>query len=179
LAPGVGQRHRDEEIFTQNFYKYSWIVLGGVCLLFALPHRVWKYVEGGKTHQLCQGLNAENEEARNTNVTKTVQILASKEVGTSSYLTKYFMMSWWSALNPLVALVIIDSSMSGKFKFLGYHFFLDAANDGKINDFYLLFPLGAKCSVSAYGPSGQLQVFDSLCDLPINHLNRAVFPTLW
>lgn len=43
----------------------------------------------------------------------------------------------------------------------------------------LVFPKRAKCTFTAFGPSGSGQLHDALCLLPLNVLNEKVFAIIW
>ena len=43
----------------------------------------------------------------------------------------------------------------------------------------IVFPKMSKCSLYLYGPSGDMQLFDGICVLPINMLHDKIFIVLW
>ena len=91
---------------------------------------------------------------------------------------KYFMCELLAFLNLLLQAYLLDVFFYGKFLSLGL-FFKTYYNSEILSDPIRLFPLVTICSFRRYGPSGNIDIIDSLCVLPINALNGKIFLCLW
>jgi len=126
ISPGVGQDKYPEFVFRHKFYKYIWMLWISLCILMAMPSKIWRFIENKKTEQLCNGLldgNKCSAEEFLPFVKDCANQLRAKQKYTSMYLTKYLLCMTWTVLNPALAFVILDLMMDGKFRYLGIQIF--------------------------------------------------------
>ncbi|XP_014260061.1 innexin inx2-like [Cimex lectularius] len=171
----------------QKYHKYyQWfsLVLLLLSSLCYLPVYLWNRLERGKLELLILGLDSDA-------ITESVKNARKKNL--LHYLIKnlhthkmYALVFFCCEVGVLFLIGAQRSFMNSFFEeelFMFYYkIVLDLIIGSKTtrsNMLSELFPKLTKCTFRMHGPTGELQVFNSLCLLPVNIVAEKVFTALW
>merc|ERR1719483_19746 len=181
---GVGPYNPYKDYIEVKAY-YQWVpfMLFLQCIMFYIPHIIYKTSEEGKVKNLLGSLRlfVLNKETRQ---------------GEQSTLAKYFVETmgihdgWAARLLCAHSLYLVNVVGQIFFTdcFLGYEFstygvraasFLEQDTHERTDPMARVFPRVTKCTFHKYGPSGSIQRHDAQCVLPINNLNEKIYVFLW
>lgn len=78
--------------------------------------------------------------------------------------------------------MLMNAFLNGQFMSYGRDMFATAFGtdlEDRTDPMDLVFPKMTKCDFYLYGASGTIQLFDSLCLLPVNIINEKIYVLLW
>jgi len=182
--PGVGTFNpKVDDISYKGYYQWVPMVLFLQAIMFYVPHLLLKVWEGGKVANVICGLNQlvmDRDDRRGKQV-----ILANYFVNNLNshnvWAVKMFLCKVLSLANVVFNIYLIDVFLDGQFRTYGLRVasLLDEDPLTRIDPLSQVFPRMTKCTFKKFGPSGTLQIHDSLCVLPINIINEKIFVFLW
>lgn len=98
-----------------------------------------------------------------------------------SYTMRYFFCEALCLVNIVLQLYLMNNFFDGEFFTYGLRVmnFSDDLQEDRFDPMVYVFPRVTKCTFRMYGPSGTLQVKDSICILPLNIVNEKTYIFLW
>lgn len=194
--PGIGPSLSEEPIIRHAYYQWVPFVLFGQALIFYLPHLLWKTWEGGKIKNLVNGLRmtklskyTEKEmKLNNFNIPSKDTAIKQITLIKSTFYNRLKLNIFWGPkliiceilnfLNILLQIYLTNKFLGGLFYNLG-HNVMDEKWNPKIDTLDIIFPKVTKCHFYKYGPSGTLQLHDTLCVMALNVINEKIYTFLW
>jgi len=182
--PGVDKRNPEDEIIHHAYYQWVWVVLLVQAIIFYLPYFIWKRTEHGLVRKLVTGLTGPVVEPveRERRISDLGSYLCKSMHQHTYRFVIYIITELLNLLNAVTQIVLIDRFLGGKFAGYGLEVigFKDWADFPLQYDPMMeVFPRMTKCTFHQFGPSGDLQRYDTLCVMPINIVNEKVFLFLW
>lgn len=202
VAPGVGITYQDAPKKYQYYYQWLSIILLVQACLFYLPRYVWKMWEGHVLESLLPAAdNPSNADAKVESASEPVnnnQSCGSKTPPYSPQLVKFFLYNSYrrkafmskflicellNVTNVIAQLLLINYIFSDCFLLYGYNvirfFFSSDQREFYISPMDEIFPKLAKCTFHKFGPSGTVEVVDSLCLLGWNIIFEKIYFMIW
>ncbi|XP_055841959.1 innexin inx7 [Episyrphus balteatus] len=197
FQPGIGPYHFEEEPIKRHAY-YQWVpfVLFGQALCFLVPHFCWKKWEGGRVKQLVLGFkmaglsryihqklkfgeteipSMEDTEQRVQDIRREIKYRMRLN---SQWGIHLMMAEWMNLFNIVLQIWWTDVFLSGQFYSLGFKVLSENWNN-KMDILDVVFPKVTKCHFNKFGPSGSMQVHDTLCVMALNIINEKIYTILW
>ncbi|EEC05226.1 innexin shaking-B [Ixodes scapularis] len=187
VYPGVGNsmHHMNHEDFQYHKY-YQWVglLLFLQALFFYVPRWLWKALEGGHLKVLVRNLEFDivDSETKREKKELLVEYLISHLRQQDTYAWKYFVCEALALLNVVGQLFLIDRFLGGEFMTYGLEvirFVSQDPDDERLDPMIRVFPRVAKCQFHKFGPSGNVEIHDAVCVLPLNIVNEKIYVFLW
>lgn len=181
--PGVGPDLLTVDKRTHSYYQWVPFVLFFQGVLFYLPHWIWKTQEDGIIGRLTEGgrgCQLENEEENDKRLLLSDYL--NKTIGTHGYLgVTHVTCELLNLVNAMGNIYLIDLFLGGTFFDYGWKVFQNMESDQlKRQDRMIeIFPRVTKCRFDRFGPSGDIQIHDAICILPLNILNEKIYVFAW
>ncbi|XP_056644891.1 innexin inx2-like [Diorhabda carinulata] len=182
VLPGLGIQRNDypnDEPPTsrQTYYQWICLIFGVQAVLFYLPRYLWKACEAGRLKELIGefGGAITSDKWNQMEKDKIVKHILDGTYVHNVYTFRYCFCEVLNLVNVILNICFMDWLITGQFSAYG----IARATFKQVNPMDKVFPKIAKCSYYRYGPSGDQQLFDALCILPLNVLNEKVFLILW
>uniref|UniRef100_A0A2P2I4A3 Innexin n=1 Tax=Hirondellea gigas TaxID=1518452 RepID=A0A2P2I4A3_9CRUS len=181
---GIGPQLEDDELVYHAYYQWVPLVLFLQAMLFYIPRFIWKQAEGGLFDVILGGLNEPllgNKEKR----LKKHRILCDYMLKNMRMHTAW---AWRFFACEMLAFVIVVGNIFFTDYFLGGTFltygtdvinFVDMDAEDRIDPMTRLFPTVAKCNFRAFGPSGTVEVYDTMCILAVNIITQKIYILIW
>ncbi|XP_069702372.1 innexin inx7-like [Periplaneta americana] len=190
--PGIGPYDEKEEVTHHAYYQWVPIVLFFQAVLFYLPHYIWTRWEGNAMSNIVSSLEYMymsylDEDVNVGNFTipskkkKEVLLNQVKEV----FMGRRHFNKIWArhfVACELLNVFVLGSQIYFINYFLGGSFFMLGPNflsSDQVSVLDMVFPKITKCTFKFHGPSGTIQIHDSLCVLAMNVINEKVYVLLW
>ncbi|CAG9827683.1 unnamed protein product [Diabrotica balteata] len=168
---------KDSPTSRQTYYQWICLIFGFQAVLFYLPRYLWKACEAGRLKELVGEFGGPLVSDK-WNPTERDKLMANFLGSTyihNMYTFRYCFCEVLNMLNVIANIYFMDWLVTGEFSAYG----INHATYKTINPMNRVFPKIAKCTYYKYGPSGDVQLLDALCILPLNVLNEKVFLILW
>jgi len=170
-------RRPKDEILETTYYQWVPIVLFFQSMAFYLTHYIWKSWEGGKQKNIVNNLfktvYKKQDVLKHQNT--LIEYLVLHRGDHNSYAFRYFICEILNVVHVYVQFAFINWFIGGNYWSYG----LDVLADMVPDPMRKMFPTMTKCRYHKFGPSGDVQKYDSLCILPINILNEKLYLILW
>jgi len=177
VSTGIGGGVEDGTVF-HNYYQWVGLLFAIQAALFYLPWGLWKMVEGGKVGKLLAKVS--RDPLTETPVTEQVaslgDFLLSHGGWFNSSAVKLLFYQALSLLLTVSQLYAMDLVLGNEFLNLGSNI-LDL--ELLTRNLTKVFPIVVKCSMTYFGPSGNLVNNSGLCTLPVNIINEKLYLVLW
>ncbi|XP_065580102.1 innexin inx2-like [Artemia franciscana] len=177
---GIGTIDEEEPVY-HNYYQWvSFILLLQACFFYA-PHYLWKTFENGKVKSLIDGLTSQSLSSINPEteekILHLVDYLYNTRSGHKFFGLKYIICESLYFVNIVLQIVVNEWFLGGGFVTLGFRAlsFLNMDPEVRTDPLYIIFPRMTKCTFKRFGPSGTIQIHDSLCLLAINIINEKIY----
>lgn len=182
--PGVDKYKHDDKKIYHAYYQWVCFVLFLQALLFYIPRYFWKMFEGGRVRAMVLNLNRPiiSEENKHDNVNLlTNYVVASFGKGNNSYAIDYMIAELLNVVNVIGQMYLMDSFLGGSFSTYGADIlkFSEWDQSVRYDPMIRVFPRLTKCTFHRYGSSGDVQLHDAMCILPINIINEKIYVFLW
>lgn len=181
VMPGIEKKDRQDEILPHQYYQWVCFVLFLQALAFYFPHLLWKRWEKGQVRRLVADLNKAllDDGKKTKSATSLVQFLVSRKGQFNSYALGYFFCEILNFVHVLFEFYITNLFLGGNFIAYGWQaLFFDGSAD-EINPLTRVFPKMTKCNFNHYGSSGDVQIYDNYCLLPLNIINEKIYIAFW
>ncbi|KAL4708713.1 hypothetical protein ACJJTC_017392 [Scirpophaga incertulas] len=189
--PGIGPLSVDDEELKHTYYQWVCFVLLGQSVMFYTPRYLWKIWEGGRLKVLVSDLRSPlvSKDWPNFRRRELVSYLGYTNIYTHNmYALRYAFCEILNLANVVGQIFLLDMFLSGAFRNYGAAvaaFTHTPRLPSNMVDFVAVnpmdqyFPKLTKCWFRNFGPSGDLQLKDRLCVLPLNIVNEKIFVILW
>lgn len=97
------------------------------------------------------------------------------------YVAKYWICEFMCLVNIVFQIYGMNKFFGGEFFMYGLQVIgmTSIHQDNRLDPMVYIFPKVTKCTFHKYGPSGTIQIHDSLCILPLNMINEKTYIFLW
>uniref|UniRef100_T1J6W8 Innexin n=1 Tax=Strigamia maritima TaxID=126957 RepID=T1J6W8_STRMM len=181
--PGVSTVKQGDTVFYHTYYQWVWLVLTLQAAMFYLSRYIWKKIENGRMSCLVSGLTEPlcEKQSINGKVTLLSQYVLRNWNQLNKWAYGYFFCEVLNFVNVIGQIFIIDKFLGGTFTTYGsrvlQYGFLD--QEYRNDTMVAIFPRLTKCTFRAFGPSGNFQIHDAICVLPLNIINEKIYVFLW
>ena len=203
---GVTKTERWKDKFFLTHYQWIPFAMLFQCALFYVPRSYWKSAEKGAIKSFVKALNAIHPGIPKNIASKTLNAIAEDFMDYKRKNNRLLLAYWFAEFLNIVLVVVqfafTTILLKGKFLYYGPEvlsrlihldctkliprkFWLSLPFAKPWADSYReylieqLFPLKAKCILSDFGHSGDIQLVDTVCYLNHNKFYRWVFFFLW
>lgn len=183
--PGVTAERSDvnDKRFL-SYYPWVSLVLFLQALCFVLPNYLWKTILGDNISSLMQhNLKSSGSESvqRNIELDRLAKEWSNSRGAYGHLAVAYLACEALNLVNVVGQMFLIDRFLGHTFWTFGSDIIENSMMPAEVRVDVLseVFPKMSKCSYWKYGPSGQIDQLDTLCNLPINFLNEKVYIVLW
>lgn len=178
LYPGIALEVRPEGRFRYVPY-YPWVNLFFIVLaiLFFLPHLMWKICEGGLLTNLTSKVNDKSvtETERKAAIAEIAKYMLATRGGHFLYTGTYVLSEIFNWLIGVLSTVCLVNFFNVEMSLSTPDFSMETWDDF----FAYNFPLMGTCTYKRLGPSGNVQLHNNLCHLPLNNLYGYMFLFLY
>lgn len=183
VYPGVDKRNPGDEAVYHAYYQWVCFVLLFQAALFYFPRLVWRAWEGGRIKHLLQKLNSPVLACaeKKTCCDQLVRYFRCNMRHHSTYAYKYLLCELMNLVNVIGQIYFVDYFLGGEFTTYGVDVvhFATGNQENRTDPMVRIFPRLTKCIFHRFGPSGDVQKYDSLCLLPLNIVNEKIYILLW
>ncbi|XP_022658654.1 innexin inx7-like isoform X2 [Varroa destructor] len=179
IFPGVKNIYGDSRNRVVYIRYYQWVTL---CLLmqaacFQVPRILWKAMEGGRVQKLLERLyelETMPMNEREPRISELALLFTLRpECDNKRYVNWFIFSQILYFINAVAQVSLTQSFLDNQFitlfpKWVMGKPVLDA-----------VFPKTAKCTLHAYGPTGDIQYINALCLLAMNVLIEKIYLLLW
>jgi len=178
---GISVLKKDGQYVLHNYYQWVPFVLLFQALLFFLPGKLWKKLDGGKVEKLLSKIVRDplTETSLEAQVEGISSFLANHPAWYSSFARNLFFCHVGIFLSAVFQMYLLDRVFDQQFFSLGTDFFL--ATEGWEHHRIVedVFPLVTFCRMKYTAPTGGVQEDSGLCTLSVNILNQKIFVVIW
>lgn len=185
--PGIGQITSQDDIIQHSYYIwiYPWLAL--TIVLFRLPWWMWnKHWGGNRIKVFMEELDVIVVDDPDKVNLKKDRVLAyfCAQINTpihTSLAVRYIFCEIFNLLHVLGQMTFTDYLLNGGFSTYGLEVisFLRASQESRIDPMSRIFPKVTACLLNLIGPSGNEQLIEGICVLPLNSLFEKIFVFLW
>lgn len=180
---GVGPDTPDDEKKYHNYYMWVPYMLFFQGILFYMPHWIWKAWQGNKIKTLLLGLNIpimdENKQEEKKKI--LVKYILDYLHYHNFWAGKYVFCEVLNFANVVGQIYFTNVFLGDEFTTYGPRVveFFDTDPENRTDPMYEIFPRVTKCTFYKYGPSGTIQIHDSICILALNIINEKIYVFMW
>ncbi|XP_065170306.1 innexin shaking-B isoform X3 [Atheta coriaria] len=181
--PGVETAKDEKDKILYKYYQWVCFCLFFQAILFYTPRWLWKSWEGGKIHALMMDLDIGICSETEKRIKKKLMI---------DYLWENFRYhNWWAykyyfcevlaCINVIGQMFLMNRFFDGAFLTFGIRVieFMESDQEDRIDPLILVFPKMTKCTFYKFGVSGNVEMHDAICILPLNVVNEKIYVFLW
>ncbi|XP_023231287.1 innexin shaking-B-like [Centruroides sculpturatus] len=184
--PGVDSVQDEKEFRYHKYYQWVCFVLFLQAALFYMPRWAWKVMENGKMESISKHLDFvicanENEILKKKKLLIDYIVNNAHQHQHDWYAYKYFSCELAAFINVIGQMFLMDRFFDGEFLNYGLEVLQFAELDQKdrTDPMIRIFPRMTKCRFHKYGHSGNVELHDALCILPLNIINEKIYIFLW
>lgn len=171
-------------------------------MCFLAPYQLWKYWEAGKVGSILPAeLMVQPTDKRMPASPVDYGLISKKSLQLAvakmkdyfitglgqpyrqhqSHLFLFAFCELLNFVNVLLQIYFVDYFLGGVFTSYGSDVLAMSNEDpeDRVDPLNRVFPKVAKCTFQKYGPSGTIEVVDSLCVLSLNIMNEKIYILLW
>lgn len=183
VYPGVDKYVTGDDSIRHQYYQWVCFVLFLQAILFYVPHYLWKTWECGRLKALMGNL----DEPLVGDDIKKQRILSLQSYFANS-LHHHAFYVWRHAFCELLNFVNVVAQMFFTNRFLGGTFltygtevinFSEMDQMNRTDPMVKVFPRVTKCAFYTSGATGNIQLHDAICVIPINIINEKIYIVLW
>ncbi|XP_011548257.2 innexin inx2 [Plutella xylostella] len=189
---GVGPGNMEDDAQIKHTY-YQWVcfVLLGQAVMFYTPRYLWKIWEGGRLKALAADLSSPmvTKDWSEFRRGELVSYLNNANYNAHNlYALRYAFCEILNLVNVVGQIFLLDAFLGGAFRNYGAAVAAFAHRPRipnkyesfeSVNPMDKYFPKLTKCWIRNFGPSGDIELKDRLCILPLNIVNEKIFAILW
>lgn len=184
VYPGVGPYvETRDEVKHHKYYQWVCFVLFFQAVLFYIPRYVWKVWEGGRAKKLATNLKliSLDNQAMNQRCESLCEYFEKNLNHHNLYLIRFTFCEILNFVNVIGQMFLMDWFLGYEFSSYGWRVlkFTEMEHYERMDPMSEIFPKLAKCTFKKYGPSGTIEVRDTLCVLPLNVVNEKTYVFLW
>lgn len=172
----------DQRIYHQ-YYQWVCFVLFLQGTMFYIPHYIWKIWEGGRLKALAGDLKSPilDEDYRKKKQDILTNYFVSNFHSHNMYFAQFMLCEMLNLANVIGQIYFTDRFLGGEFTTYGAKVirFTETNQENRTDPMIRVFPRVTKCIFHYFGSSGDVQLVDTLCVLPINIINEKIYVFLW
>ncbi|RWS26669.1 innexin inx2-like protein [Leptotrombidium deliense] len=177
------ERIKTDELVYHTYYLWVPFVLFFMSITFYIPRFIWKTNENGRIKALTAGLNAAivPPELKENGLNVIVSFFKQNLHNNNGLFATYVSCELLYFVNVILQMYFMNRFLGGAFMSYGWDVITFTDWSPAISDdpFRRVFPTLTKCRFRFGGSSGDFNVHDTLCLLPINILNEKIFVFIW
>lgn len=176
--PGVVSNENAKKRVYHKYYQWVYFLLPIQCLLFYVPKHLWLSVERSRVSKMISCVKTAFKE-NSTSAFKAVVCEFEDTMHAGRILFRASLMcDVFCLLHVCIEFWFLNVFLGGEFYQLGWrwlHFTFSGSEDPLVK----IFPRFAKCNLKQFGYTGEIEIIDALCFLPLNIVNEKLFVVLW
>ncbi|XP_053207227.1 innexin inx2-like [Panonychus citri] len=180
--PGIEKTPVDAtDMLIHKYYQWVWWVLFLQAMSFYVTRLIWKSWENGIVARLINNLNQTilQESKKKEHSSFLVDFLSSRRGTFDHYAKKFLFCEILNLTHVIVQIIITDTFLGGNFLDYGALVLAYSGDPEETNPMTKVFPKMTKCTFRVYGSSGDIQIYDNFCLLPLNIINEKIYLFLW
>lgn len=181
--PGIDKYTPGEKRTYHKYYQWVCFVLFIQGLAFYAPRYIWEAWEGCRIESLVQSLNSPviKKETQKEEVALLVEYFKANLRTHNNYFYRFVLCEVFYFFNVTGQMYLIDAFLGGAFSTYGFNVIRYTEQDQhkRTDPLITVFPRMTKCIYYLYGPSGDIEKYDTLCVLPLNILNEKIYLFFW
>ncbi|KAG0712606.1 Innexin inx2 [Chionoecetes opilio] len=188
--PGVGPVHTqtspegepvEGERRVHAYYQWVPMVLVLQAVAYYFPIWAWKRIDRGFFETIICQLDKVHIGEVTQNIQSSVQFFGSSLNTHRTYAINFLLCECAAFAISVGNLFFTNTFLGGEFFQFGPAAlkYLNSDATDPSNPLNQIFPKVAKCTWHKFGPSGTIQVHDSMCVLPLNIVNEKTYIFLW
>ena len=161
---------------TKENYQWVTMMLFVHGLIFILPDKIWKYLEGGMINDYLLSNKIDNQNPEE----KSQTLLAISRTRTMAYFVSFVVCELLNVVAGIINFCIMDRFLQGKFADYGadvISHYLD--HDKVFNPMCSAFPTKIFCTISRQGVGGSVERSNGFCILSQNIINEKIYLIMW
>lgn len=168
-----------------HYYQWVCYVLLIQAVLFYVPRFIWRFCEGGRIQSLATDIEDGHLLPGKDRVGKKRQLVRYLTMSRGFhdwYAMAYFGCELLALTNVIGQMFILDVYFDGQFLNYGIEVIQYLASNEtqfKTNPMDIVFPKMTKCKYYRFGESGEVDIYNVLCLLPINIINEKIYFFCW
>lgn len=174
---------KEQEKRYTTYYQWVCFALFFQAILCYTPKFLWDIFEGGLMRTLVMNLNYGicPEKQRESQKATLLEYLRRYFRRHNFYAFRYWFCEFLCLININVQLYLMNKFFGGEFLSYGWKVLNISSEiqEKRIDPMVYIFPRMTKCTFHKYGPSGSIQLHDSLCILPLNIVNEKTYIFIW
>lgn len=180
---GLGTPKAGQSMKYRSYYIWVPFMLVFQALLFYLPYWLWKQWEGGHIRSIISDMDKRIMDQ--TQRKQKLKILCNyflEGLHTHSfYFSVFTFCEVLTLLNVMAQIYLTDVFLGYEFTTYGFDVvsFLTLDPEDRVDPMMAVFPKITKCRWHQYGPSGEIQDFDTMCLIAQNIVNEKIYVFLW
>ena len=173
-----------EYIFHPSCYKWVFLILFLQAFSFYVPKLIWTAIENKKVESLIQNnLNvpAPDKDEKEIALGRVAEYWTSCRGAHSGLALTYLFCEALNLVNLLGQVFFIGFFLGIEFKTLGFDvlYFELMPSEERENPIKNVFPKILICTFMELAPSATINRHTTLCTLPINNINEAIYIIIW
>ncbi|GAB6029480.1 hypothetical protein CHUAL_005234 [Chamberlinius hualienensis] len=183
IYPGVDKQLPDDDVVRHQYYQWVCFVLLIQGIMFYFPHYVWKQWESRRLRSLCADLANPtcSEEVKTTQIKALSCYFYNSLFHHEFYGWRYCFCEFLNFINVIGQMFLTNAFLGGTFLNYGAQVlqFTQMDQSERTDPMIQVFPRVTKCAFYTYGPTGDAQLHDAICVLPINIINEKIYIIIW
>lgn len=181
--PGIDSTQDASQFRYHRYYQWVCFTLFFQAALFYIPRWLWRMWEGGKIQALMMDLDIAlyGEAERKQKKKLLVDYLMGSLRQHDWYAARYFLCEAMAFANVVGQLFLMNRFFDGEFLSYGVEVisYSERDQETRTDPMIRIFPRVTKCRFYKYGSSGNIEMHDALCVLPLNVINEKIYIFLW
>lgn len=178
----VPDNHPEYTLRWHHMYPWTMVALFIMAVINYFPHYLWKIIDGGRLHNLVQGMDKDflDEDEARVKIRRTVKKISDFDDSVTFYTLSF------------VACEVINVVLCAAQMYFIHWLFNSELWEQQIEVIKAVFgterslpllheafPKVIKCNFERYGPSGTVEILDAMCFFHQNRFNEVAFTLLW
>lgn len=183
IYPGVDKYVKGDERVYHQYYQWVCFVLFLQAVMFYLPHYLWKTWECGRLKALTADLDGPvvGDDVKKQRILALQAYFSNSLYHHEFYGWRHFVCEMLNFVNVVGQMFLTDRFLGGTFLTYGTEVinFTEADYQTRTDPMVRVFPRVTKCAFYTTGSTGDSQLIDSICVIPINIINEKIYIVLW
>lgn len=183
LYPGVDKYTPGDERIYHQYYQWVCFVLFLQAIMFYLPHYLWKTWECGRLKALTTDLDGPvvGDDVKKQRIMALHAYFTNSLHRHAFYGWRHFVCEVLNFVNVVGQIYLTDRFLGGAFLTYGTDVINFASLDlqNRTDPMVRVFPRVTKCAFYISGSTGDSQLIDSICVIPVNIINEKIYIVLW
>lgn len=185
IYPGVApvpDNHPEYTLRWHHMYPWTMVALFIMAVINYFPHFLWKMIDGGRLHNLVQGMDKEffDEDEARVKIRRTVKKISDFEESVTIYTISFVACEVINVVFCVAQMYFIHWLFNSELWEQQIEVIKDVfGTERSLPLLHEAFPKVIKCNFERYGPSGTVEILDAMCFFHQNRFNEVAFTLLW